>query len=690
MLISLFRCVICLLGAAIAIPASGADEADGARLASQRERFPFVLETARHAPGDSWQKLADGLENYPLFPYLELASLQRRMSQLKRAEVDQFLKAWPASLPAQMLRDAFLLELAKRSEWKDFLALAPDAPRSKAIQCYTLDARVALSQPVDFKRDVEPLWLSASALPPACDGVVRWSKEHGKLTPELVWTRIDLAARAGNGAVVTSLAPMLEGTERSAAERVARAVQEPAKLLGEAAAWTDAPRARAAVVVAFERLARHDSEAAETYWSKLEAQFRFDAEQRGRILRALALYRATSYSPDAMARLDALPADLADDNTREWRVRVALATQDFAKTLKALDALSSTQQSDPRWRYLRARVLSKLDRGDEAGAAFSTLAREANFHGFLAADWLKQPYSICPFELADDPAQTEAMRRQPDLARAFEFFALDRLAEARREWDFAMPSLTPAQRRVAADVASELGWYDRAVYTLGQGDDLRLYTLRFPLARRDQIIRAARAADIDPSWAYAIIRAESAWTADAHSSADAWGLMQLLPGTASQLAKSIKLRYGGARDLLDPDTNITLGTRYLGNMALRYDGSPWLASAAYNAGVDPVGRWLSARDALEPDFFIETIPYKETREYVSRVLAFSVIYDWRLHGSAVSLSSKLPRIGQAYAPPAEDAARKTVVCSPAASQVPQTATTVPAPAVKPAAQSSHE
>ena len=691
MLISLFRCVICVIGAVLVVPAFAAPAgADSAKLATQREQFPLVLETAKHGPDDSWRKLADGLEDYPLYPYLELASLQRRMAQLKRAEVDKFLAAWPGSLPAQMLRDAFLLELAKRSEWKDFLALAPDAPRSKAIQCYALDARVALSQPVDFKRDVEPLWLSASALPSACDGVVRWSKDQGKLTAELIWNRIDLAARAGNGAVVASLAPMLEGAERSAAERVAQAVQEPAKILSEAATWTDAPRTRTAVAVAFERLARRDSEAAETFWAGLESRFRFDPEQRGRILRALALYRATSYSPDALARLDALPADLADDNTREWRVRVVLSTRDFAKTLTALDALSSTQQADPRWRYLRARVLTKLDRGDEAGAAFSTLAREANFHGFLAADWLKQPYSICPIELADDAAQTEAMRRQPDLARAFEFFALDRLAEARREWDFALPSLTPAQRRVAAEVASGLGWYDRAVYALGQGDDLRLYTLRFPLARRDQIIRAARAADIDPSWAYAIIRAESAWTTDAHSSADAWGLMQLLPGTASQLAKATKLRYGGTRDLLDPDTNITLGTRYLGNMALRYDGSPWLASAAYNAGVDPVGRWISARDALEPDFFIETIPYKETREYVSRVLAFSVIYDWRMHGSALPLSSKLPRIGQAYSPPAEDAARKAVVCSPATSQVPPTATTIPAPAVKPATQNSHE
>ncbi len=658
-------------------------------LTHQREQFPLVLETARHGPDDSWRKLADGLDDYPLYPYLELASLQRRMAQLKRAEVDKFLSAWPATLPAQMLRDAFLLELAKRSDWKDFLALVPAAPRSKEIQCDALQARVALGQPVDFKRDVEPLWLSATALPSACDAIVRWSKDHGKLTAELVWNRIDLAARAGSGAVVASLATLLEGADRNAAERVARAAQEPAKLLTEASAWTDAPRARTAIAVAFERLARHDSEAAETLWAKFETQFRFDPEQRGRILRAIALYRATSYAPDAMARLDALPADLADDSTREWRVRVALSTQDFTRTLKALDALSPAQQSDPRWRYLRARVLAKLDRGGEASAAFSTLAREANFHGFLAADWLKQPYAICPVEIADDPAQSEAMRRQPNLARAFEFFALDRLAEARREWDFALPSLTPAQRRVAAEVASELGWWDRAVYTLGQGDDLRLYSLRFPLARRDQIIRAARAADIDPSWAYAIIRAESAWTADAHSSADAWGLMQLLPGTASQLAKAIKLRYGGARDLLDPDTNITLGTRYLGNMALRYDGSPWLASAAYNAGVDPVGRWLSARDALEPDFFIETIPYKETREYVSRVLAFSVIYDWRMHGNAVPLSSKLPRIGQAYSPPAENAARKAVVCAPAAGVVPQTATVVPEPVVKPAAQSSH-
>jgi soluble lytic murein transglycosylase len=458
-------------------------------------------------------------------------------------------------------------------------------------------------------------------------------------------------------------------------------VSDPAKALNDAGAWTDTPRTREAITLAFERLARRNSELAETQWTKLESRFQFDAGQRGRVLRALAIYRATSYASDALARLEALPADLTDDTTREWRVRMALASQDFGKTLAALEAMPAAQQADPRWRYLHARMLIKREREADAMPLLSTLAQEANFHGFLAADWLQQPYTICPSEYTADAAQEAALR--PLLARAFEFFALDRLPDARREWDFAMPSLNAGQRRTAADLASALGWYDRAVYTLNQGDDLHLYTLRFPLARRDQIVRAANSAGIDPAWAYAIIRAESAWTADAHSGADAWGLMQLLPGTAAQLAKANKVRYGGAHDLLDPDINITLGTRYLGNMAEHYDGSPWLASAAYNAGVDPVGRWIDARDALEPDFFIETIPYKETREYVSRVLAFSVIYDWRMHGSASPLSAKLPRIGSAYAAPADDAQRKAVVCALQPSPAQHTATTVQ-PAAMPA------
>ena len=229
------------------------------------------------------------------------------------------------------------------------------------------------------------------------------------------------------------------------------------------------------------------------------------------------------------------------------------------------------------------------------------------------------------------------------------------LHDARREWNFAMAKLDGNERRLAADYAYRRGWYDRAVFAFSADPQTqRLYEQRFPLGMVDSVRKQSRDAGIDPAWAYGILRAESAWMSDARSSANAYGLMQLLPGVAKKLAKSMGLHFRSASDLFDPEFNVRLGTHYLAQMADAYQGSPWLASAAYNAGQAPVGRWLDARGAFDPDFFIETIPYKETRDYVARVMAFGVIYDWRMNGKVLSLSSRMPKIGQPYkAPDAE-------------------------------------
>ena len=72
-----------------------------------------------------------------------------------------------------------------------------------------------------------------------------------------------------------------------------------------------------------------------------------------------------------------------------------------------------------------------------------------------------------------------------------------------------------------------------------------------------------------------------------------------------------------------------------------YGGKPYFAIAGYNAGPTPLARWQSQRPGMDPDFWIETISYAETRDYVARVLAFSVIYDWRLDGDALRLSDRI-------------------------------------------------
>ena len=116
---------------------------------------------------------------------------------------------------------------------------------------------------------------------------------------------------------------------------------------------------------------------------------------------------------------------------------------------------------------------------------------------------------------------------------------------------------------------------------------------------------------------------------DARSSAGAIGLMQLMPATAKQTARRHGVKYASSQQLTDPETNIQLGTAYLGTMLRRFNNNRILASAAYNAGPSRVERWINPD--LPLDVWIETLPFEETRSYVQNVLMFSSIYAWRLN-----------------------------------------------------------
>jgi len=107
-------------------------------------------------------------------------------------------------------------------------------------------------------------------------------------------------------------------------------------------------------------------------------------------------------------------------------------------------------------------------------------------------------------------------------------------------------------------------------------------------------------------------------------------LMQLMPSTAKQTAKAAGMTYH-QQALLQPETNIKLGSHYLTGLLNRFDGNRILAAAAYNAGPNRVRQWLNRSDQRLPfDVWIETIPFYETRKYVQNVLAYSVIYGYRM------------------------------------------------------------
>ncbi len=422
--------------------------------------------------------------------------------------------------------------------------------------------------------------------------------------------------------------------------------------------WPKTERSRKVAVDGLQKLAKTDPDAAERQLPQFAQALQFSEAQRGAVLYQIALWTVASYGPDSARRLNAVPESAYDERLHEWRAREAMARGDWPAALAAIRKMPPAQRSDSRWQYFEARLAEKTGNAGEAQRLYRAAASSATFHGFLAADRLKQPYALCPWEPNDSAQAQAAVARDPALIRALELFKIDRAGWAVAEWNDALSRFDDTQRRLAVEVASANGWFDRAVFGLGKRpEEQRLYTLRFPLHHADTIRREAGKNAIDPAWVAAEIRAESVFNPNARSPANAMGLMQVVPATGASVARSLGLAgYGGAASLYDPDTNIAIGTAYLRQLLNTY-GLPYLTIAAYNAGPGPAARWQSQRPGHDADFWIETVSYKETREYVARILAFSVIYDWRLNGDALPVTERM--LGKLDAP------RKKFVCTAA-------------------------
>jgi len=131
---------------------------------------------------------------------------------------------------------------------------------------------------------------------------------------------------------------------------------------------------------------------------------------------------------------------------------------------------------------------------------------------------------------------------------------------------------------------------------------------------------------LDPYLVASLIRQESEFNALALSRANAVGLMQLLPNTGKTVAKQVRLKGYSAPQLYTPAVNLELGTRYFKEMVDKYNGQFEYALAAYNAGTDRVGDWLGQGHYRDPQEFVESIPFTETREYVQAILRNANVY----------------------------------------------------------------
>ena len=187
-------------------------------------------------------------------------------------------------------------------------------------------------------------------------------------------------------------------------------------------------------------------------------------------------------------------------------------------------------------------------------------------------------------------------------------------------------------------------------YRRGAQRNLILHERGYPLRTPPSVMGGA-----EPAFVLAITRQESQFDPRVRSSADARGMMQLLPGTGRDTARRIGLGWDEGM-LWDAEYNMRLGSAYLGQVADRFSGSYIMAAAGYNAGPSRPGQWTAfcgdpRGSGTDPLDFIECIPFSETRNYVMRVMENMTVYRARLNGgrAPLTLSYDLKRGSMPYA-----------------------------------------
>lgn len=295
----------------------------------------------------------------------------------------------------------------------------------------------------------------------------------------------------------------------------------------------------------------------------------------------------------------------------------------------------STDISKSRGAYWLARTYEAAKQTKDANDWYARAAGFGQtFYGQLAAKKLQGVNPKLPVDPVPTAAETQALAGR-------ELVTMARYLGQAGDYDRARPFLLRLARSITApgevallsQLALDLKRPDVGLTIARRGAEngVVLFDAAFP------IVDLGDTGSIERALALALTKQESSFNAGAVSTSNALGLMQLLPTTARDVAGRLKVPFIESKLTRDPAYNVQLGSQYLAEMLQRFGGSYELAAAAYNAGPNRVARWLEAggdprTGKIDMVDWIEMIPFRETRNYVQRIMEGVTVYRDRLNG----------------------------------------------------------
>jgi soluble lytic murein transglycosylase len=599
-------------------------------LEQQRKLFIKAERLAHNPNSSTFKQIMQQLEGYPLKPYVELKTLSKFPFMANKKQIESFLAKYEFSPLDRPLRKKWLAYLAKQDKPELFNDFYRDIG-STALECKYAEMLLQKdSSSAQAFELAENLWVVGKSQPNDCDVLFTQWQKAGKRTSELVWKRLSLAADGGNHTLIPYLKTLLPQKQQYLADiwlKVRRSPSQVSRLSNFPAKYPE--KETEILVYGLKRLIGIDRDLALRSWEKLSNKFTFSAPQLKQISHRFAIFLALADHEQADIWLEKATNFEPDAELLRWHLAHVLRQQNWQHALDVIDFVPEEIVDGNVFQYWKARAYKKVGAKELADKGLHKLAKQRHYYGFLASGQLSEMVSLNDSPLLIAQGDLDELAALPAAQRAFEFRALGRNLSARREWIYLQSQLTQQQKVTAAVLASKQDWHDQAIFGFSRSGYLDDLSRRFPMPFDSQLQSNAKKNNIDVAWAYAIVRRESSFMPDAASHAGALGLMQVMPGTARYLAKEKVKR----NSLFNPNRNVELGTQYMRYLMDKMDNNPILATASYNAGWRRVQQWLPEKGNIPLDLWIETIPYKETRNYVMAVLAYQQIYSQHLGGS---------------------------------------------------------
>ena len=525
-------------------------------------------------------------------------------------------------LLSHKLRDRWLYELARNQDWANFAKYYQYANDPNLVCFYQL-AQYKLGKNQQVAKTAIPLWLTGNNTPQACNTLFDLLLAEGSFNQDMITQRIALALEKRNLNLARNLIKKYHKLHTKELQTLNNIARNPYAINQ----LTNGVLASDFYLYGLRRMISSNMKQAINYWSQSKTKKILNEAKQQAFLSQLVIYKAMRNNADASEWFMKIKPKYYTKLVLDWQIRYALKQRDWAKVIKLINNLEDKDNSC--WQYWLARALEEQDQKQQAKVIYQNLASNRNYYGFLAS---RRLHTTPQFE-------NEKPSNNPDTIKAYKPFIEEvknlylnkqTLQASRMLNDFISELPKEEASALVYWIDKDLHWYGKSVYLSNNETLNNQLILRFPLAYRETINHYSKQYQVAPELVYAIIRQESGFREDVTSSAGARGLMQVMPKTATVVSKADKIPYHDHRQLFSSQKNINIGVAYLRQLGKRFSAHPILIAASYNAGPKQVVHWLKDHPPKEIDIWIETLPWVETRNYLKNVLAFYVVYQYRL------------------------------------------------------------